>query len=214
MRSRICVVLALVCAFIFPAKAQTKYNFVLKSAPTSLSYAWTTGQATPAAQTIRIFDSSTCGTDPVCTFAATVASDSSWLTVSPSSGTTAFTISVGINTNGLAAGSYTGHIVATAPLLTTPTLSIPVTLAVTAAHKITLTWATGATDSTHAPATSFNILRSTGFPGTFAQVGTSTMPTYTDSTVTAGQTVCYEVEGVANGMSSPVAAATACFTIP
>lgn len=185
----------------------TTYPFVLKSTPTSLAYAYTSGQAVPAAQTVRIFDSSTCGTDPVCTFAATVTTDSTWLTVTPTSGTTAFTVSVSVNPASLGAGTYTGHVIATASTLTTPTLSIPVTLVVTALHKVSLTWnaQSGVT---------FNVLRSTGFPGTFTQVGTSATASYTDTSVAANQNYCYEVEAVSSGMVSAPGQPVACFLVP
>jgi hypothetical protein len=136
------------------------------------------------------------------------------LMVSPASGTTAFTVTVTVNPASLNT-TQTGHVIATQPLFSTPTLSIPVTVTVTgAAHSVSLTWTAGAVDATHPAATSYNILKSTGFPGTFAQFATSTSTSFKDSTVSAGQNVCYQVEAVAGGNSSAPALPTICFTVP
>jgi Viral BACON domain len=184
----------------------TTYPFVLKSTPTSLTFSSANG-AVPAKQTVSIFDSSTCGTDPVCTFATTVKTDSTWLTVTPASGTTEFNITVTATPGTMAAGTYTGHVIATAALLTTPTLSIPVTLTITSPHKVSLSWnaQSGVT---------FNVLRSTGYPGTFTQIGTSTTPSYTDTSVTANGTYCYEIQSVSSGVVSATGQPVACFLVP
>jgi len=46
---------------------------------------------------------------------AAIASDSAWLTATPAGGTTPFTTNVCVNTSGLAAGTYSGHLTVTMP---------------------------------------------------------------------------------------------------
>jgi hypothetical protein len=180
------------------------YPYVLVPVPASLAFNWTLGTTVPIAQTVNIHDTSNCAVDNPCVFAATVVSDSSWLKVTPASGTTAFNISVSINTSGLAAGTYNGNIIATAKQFATPTLPIPVKLIVTAAagHKVSLQW-NASTLPTGAPAvTGYVVSRGTSTSGPWTQIATTTILQYTDSAVSAGQNPCYTVQGQnSNGLS-------------
>jgi uncharacterized protein (TIGR03437 family) len=99
--------------------------------PTSLSFSYTGGGSTPAAQSVSVTTSSSTA----IAFSAQVTSGNSWLTVSPTSGTTPATLSVSVNPAGLAAGSYTGTVAVTPSggtatnvtvslTVTTPTVSV------------------------------------------------------------------------------------------
>jgi len=95
--------------------------------PTSLSFSYTVGLTAPQTQSFQI--SSSGGSAP---FSAAAASSASWLQVSPSSGTTPATLSVSVNTQGLAAGNYTATITITSPYSpTTAAASVTVNLTVT-----------------------------------------------------------------------------------
>ena len=94
--------------------------------PASLAFSYQIGGATPAAQAVAVSSS----TSTAINYTATTAT--SWLTTT-ASGTTPGSLSIGVNTSGLAAGTYTGTVsVASSGASNTP-LSVPVTLNVTAA---------------------------------------------------------------------------------
>jgi uncharacterized protein (TIGR03437 family) len=93
--------------------------------PTSLSFSYIVGLTAPQAQTFQI--SASGGAAP---FSVTTPSSASWLQVSPTSGSTPATLSVAINTQGVAAGNYTAAITINSPNSTTAA-SVTVTLAVT-----------------------------------------------------------------------------------
>ena len=90
--------------------------------PASLSFSFTTGGATPAAQNVSVTGSSAVG--------YSAASSAAWLTVTPASGTTPGTLSVGINPSGLAAGTYNGTITVTAASASNSPQKVGVTLVV------------------------------------------------------------------------------------
>ena len=90
---------------------------------TSLGFAGTVGGANPTAQTIGI---SNAGGG---TLAWTAGDNVTWLTLSPSSGTNAGTVTATVNLAGLLAGSYTATVTVTATGATPKT--VPVTLTVT-----------------------------------------------------------------------------------
>jgi uncharacterized protein (TIGR03437 family) len=79
------------------------------TSPTALSFSYTVGTAAPPAQSFQL---SSSGAAP---FSVTTPSSASWLQVSPTSGSTPATLSVSINTQGLAAGNYTAMITITSP---------------------------------------------------------------------------------------------------
>ncbi len=79
----------------------------LTVSPASLNFAYTMGLVTPAAQTVQL--SASGGIAPFTTSVATK-DGGKWLTVTPASGNTPAALSVAVNPQGLAAGSYTGTI--------------------------------------------------------------------------------------------------------
>jgi outer membrane protein assembly factor BamB len=97
---------------------------ILSASPTSLSFAAVQGGSNPASSTVNVTNAG-AGT---LTFNAT--SDSTWLTVSPASGSAPQNLQIGANVGGLAQGAYTGHITITSvgaqgsPALVTVTLTI------------------------------------------------------------------------------------------
>jgi glucose/arabinose dehydrogenase/PKD repeat protein len=110
---------------------------VLATSPASLSFGGIAGGASPAAKTISV--SNTGGGS--LSFTAT--DDASWLSVSPGSGTAPSTLSVTVNTAGLAAGTHTATVrVESAGVTGSPQL-IPVTLTLTAPQPPALSVAPG-----------------------------------------------------------------------
>jgi Malectin domain/Chitobiase/beta-hexosaminidase C-terminal domain/Viral BACON domain len=107
---------------VLPAGSGTTTPTLTVSA-SSAAFIGTAGAANPAAQSIAV--STTQGW--------TAASNQSWLTVSPASGTGSGTLSIGANLAGLAAGSYSGAITVTSPGATGSPQTVNVTLAVSAA---------------------------------------------------------------------------------
>jgi uncharacterized protein (TIGR03437 family) len=97
----------------------------LIAVPASLSFSYIVGQTAPQAQTIQI--SASGGAAP---FSVTTPGSATWLQVSPTSGSTPATVSVAVNTQGLAAGNYTAAITINSPNSTTAA-SVTVTFAVT-----------------------------------------------------------------------------------
>ncbi len=102
---------------------------ILGAAPASLQFAYTTGGAAPAAQSIQITNSGS-GT---LAWTATASSAATWLSVSPASGTAPSSLSVSISPAGLSAGTYTGSVQITAVGASGSPASIGVTLTVTQA---------------------------------------------------------------------------------
>jgi hypothetical protein len=92
--------------------------------PSSLSFVALTGQASPPAQALTIANGG------FGSFSYSFSTDSSWLSVSPTSGSTPGTANVSVNASGLAIGTYTGNVIITASGIANSPLSIPVTLEV------------------------------------------------------------------------------------
>lgn len=106
-------------------------SFTMSAIPTTLSYAFTIGGTAPTPQALALVST------PATTLPNSVTSDSAWLTVTPTSGATKETITVSVNVAGLAANTYTGHVIFTntdGTALNSP-YSVPVTLVVTAPAK-------------------------------------------------------------------------------
>ena len=101
-------------------------SFVISAAPTSFSFAATVNGTAPSLQTV-VFVAT-----PATPLPFTLAADQPWITMTANSGTTKATLQFGVNPAGLAAGSYTGHVIATPSGAGNPPLSIPVSLTVTA----------------------------------------------------------------------------------
>jgi uncharacterized protein (TIGR03437 family) len=107
----------------------------LQLSVTSLSFAYATGQAQPPSQSVTI--TATGGAQIAFTAAASTTASPTWLSITPTSGTTGSgvapaSITANVNATGLAPGTYTGTITVTAAGSTTPQL-ITVTLVVTGA---------------------------------------------------------------------------------
>jgi uncharacterized protein (TIGR03437 family) len=108
------------------------------AAPATLTFGYTLQSAAPAAQTVQITAAAPPGVGALATFpfaaSATTATGGPWLAVTPATGTVPGSISVSINPQGLAAGSYTGSVtVATGSANGATSAVIPVTLTVTTA---------------------------------------------------------------------------------
>ncbi len=96
------------------------------ASPTTMSFAFTAGGATPSTQPITV--SGTSG----ATFSATATSVGNWLSVSPTTGTVPATLNVSVNPAGLNANTYTGTIVVAGTGSSTGSTTINVTLTVSA----------------------------------------------------------------------------------
>jgi uncharacterized protein (TIGR03437 family) len=94
--------------------------------PSSLTFAYTANGAVPAAQPIQITNSGSG------TLAWTAATNETWLTASPASGTAPTALNVSVAPTALAAGTYTGTVTITATGATNSPLSVAVTLTVNA----------------------------------------------------------------------------------
>jgi uncharacterized protein (TIGR03437 family) len=98
----------------------------LAISPLALTFSYTVGGASPAAQSVTVGNSGTG------TLVWSAGSSASWLTVSPTSGTGAGTLTIGINPAGLSAQTYNGTIAVTDSAAANSPQTIAVTLAVAA----------------------------------------------------------------------------------
>ena len=96
----------------------------LLASPASFNFVALTGQPAPAAQFISVTNGGSGG------FTYTVSANSSWIVLSPTSGTAPGAVSVTINAAGLATGSYSGTVTVTATGIANSPITIPVTLQV------------------------------------------------------------------------------------
>jgi len=140
-------------------------NLVVSNLPaitaTSLQpFTYTLGGKAPAAQMVTI----TGGSNLAFTAAA---SGGSWLSVTPTSGTTPGTLTVSVNITNLAPANYTGAIMVTSSGASNSPLSIPVTLTVSAA-PITV--------SLSSTTLTFTANSNTAAPGSQTVTVTSTAP--------------------------------------
>src|SRR2546425_45167 len=99
-------------------------NSSLKVSPRTLQFSYQTGNHMPSAKKLMITSTGT----PL-SYKASYSGGSSWLTVSPTGGTTPGTISVSVNPAGMPAGSHSGTIDVSAP--GAKSISVAVTLMVT-----------------------------------------------------------------------------------
>jgi len=105
--------------------------------PASLQFAYTAGGTVPSAQPIEITNS---GTGTAALSWTATASDSSWLSVSPASGTAPSTPSISVSPAALSAGTYNGSIQISAAGASNSPVSVAVTLTVApAAPAVTVT---------------------------------------------------------------------------
>ncbi len=94
--------------------------------PANLTYAYQIGGSTPAAQALALTSSGSAAN-------YTTATNATWLSVSPASGTTPGNLSISVNPSGLAAGTYTGNVTITSAGASNSPKTVPVTFTVTAA---------------------------------------------------------------------------------
>src|SRR5439155_1532046 len=94
----------------------------LSVSPTSLAFSGPAGGSSPAAKTLAVSNTGGGSMD------WTASDGAAWLSVSPTSGTNAGTITVTPSTTGLAAGTYTTDVTVTASGATGSPKTIPVTL--------------------------------------------------------------------------------------
>src|SRR5262249_27380580 len=104
----------------------------ITATPASLSFGYELTTNAPAAQTGAL--ASTPGAVPLSAAGQTDNGGTSWLQVTPTSGTTPANLSISVAPQSLAAGTYTGKIVVTSPASVTP-VNINVTLNVTSVPK-------------------------------------------------------------------------------
>ena len=98
----------------------------LTVSPSSLNFAYTIGLPAPATQTVQL---SASGGLAQFVASASTKDGGTWLTVTPTSGTTPATLTVGINTTGLTAGNYTGTITIASPeAQTQPIITVNLTV--------------------------------------------------------------------------------------
>ena len=106
----------------------TAVTYQIVPTPSSLSFSGAVG-ATLSCQSVVVY------ANPATTLPVTLAGSAAWITVTPASGTTEVqpTPSVCVNTSGLAAGTYTGSMIITAPNGTgsNSPLHVPVSLTLT-----------------------------------------------------------------------------------
>jgi hypothetical protein len=94
--------------------------------PAALSFSGIAGGTSPASQTLSIHNTGTGALD----FTASAAAP--WFTLSPGTGTAPASLTVTVNSAGLAPGQYSGAITVNARDAVDPPLSVPVTLALVA----------------------------------------------------------------------------------
>ena len=106
------------------------YNVTVQAAPqiqlspSSAGYQYTQGAGTPAAQSVTISNSQGG------TFTWTASPDESWISVSPTNGAQGTNVSISVNTEELAVGSYNGSVTVSAAGATNSPQSIAVALTV------------------------------------------------------------------------------------
>jgi uncharacterized protein (TIGR03437 family) len=100
----------------------------LNVSPVTLSFGYQLGTSAPAAQTLALSSSTGANVPFTATFEPT--SCGNWIVLNQSSGATPSTLSVQVNTSGLAAGQCAGQINIAAPGASNPNVSVPVSLLV------------------------------------------------------------------------------------
>ncbi len=108
-------------------------NTTVVASPASVSFTQSQGGTAPAAQSITLTASG--GTTPF-TASVTPVTGGSWLQVSPLSGNATGTITATVLANTLSVGTYTSNITVRFQNAATPTITIPVSLVITAAVPV------------------------------------------------------------------------------
>jgi hypothetical protein len=187
------------------------YNYSLEATP-SLSFSGPAGSS-PAAQALEVWDTSPCPPQTgvtACHWPTTLSTDQAWLSVTPTSGTTSINATVSVNTTGLATGSYSGHVIATATQLTGSPIQIPVTLTITASAPTITTQPISQTITSGRTAT-FSVAATGTAPLTYqwtakgAAISGATSASYTTPATTAsnnGSTFSVTVSNSAGSVTS------------
>ncbi|MBS1855367.1 MAG: hypothetical protein JST11_08385 [Acidobacteria bacterium] len=103
------------------------------SAPTTtLTFNQLAGGAAPAAQTIAV-----TGTPGPLNFTVATSANTSWLSVTPASGTTPGSVQVKVNAGSMAVGQYTGSVIITSAGAAGSPITVPVVFNVTASQTLT-----------------------------------------------------------------------------
>jgi len=105
-----------------PASSMSGAAPALLAYPFNLTFTALAGQPNPVAQTVNIYNEGNGS------LSWTASSNSPWLVVSPTSGTTPAPLSVSINSTGLSSGTYTGTITVSATGSKLPPQTVLVTL--------------------------------------------------------------------------------------
>ncbi|MGP8244448.1 MAG: BACON domain-containing protein [Bryobacteraceae bacterium] len=100
----------------------------VSASPSTLSFSYQVGGATPAAQSISVAGAG----NAALAFTATASSTGNWLTVTPTSGNSPASLAVTVAPSSLAAGSYTGAIVVAGSGSAGGSTTVTVTLTITA----------------------------------------------------------------------------------
>jgi hypothetical protein len=114
----------------------TMYPFYPYFDSSGMTFSYTQGGAIPSDQSTWAHDSSPCPPPagvPTCHWFTTLTTDQAWLSVTPTTGTTAFSITVSVAPSGLASGTYQGNIISTIAQETGSPRKLPITLIVTGA---------------------------------------------------------------------------------
>jgi uncharacterized protein (TIGR03437 family) len=119
-----------------PVSLLVSNNPILSASPSSLTFTTAQGGA-PASQTLTLASSST-PLNYTLTSTITTPPGGIWLQVPTQSGPTPGNITVTVNTQGLAPGTYNGTINVTSSNAGNPSLSVPVTLTITAGALLQL----------------------------------------------------------------------------
>ncbi|HMG35958.1 MAG TPA: S8 family serine peptidase [Blastocatellia bacterium] len=137
---------------------QTTAGPTIGVSPASFTFSATAGGANPASQSLSVTNNG----GGTLTWSAT--DDGTWLTIAPTSGTAPSTVTLSVNTAGLAAGTYNATITVSATGATNSPVSVPVTLTVSNPTSELIT--NGGFEGSSTPWTlTGNAIRSTGsFP--------------------------------------------------
>jgi uncharacterized protein (TIGR03437 family) len=142
----------------------------------SLGFTFIPGGSTPVAQTVQVSGSGSALNFTVAANSGTTGTN--WLSVTPTSGTTPGAISVSVNPTGLAAGTYGGSVVVTAPNASGSPQTIQVTLAVNA----------GTITASPAPAAGLTFTQGAGGISAAQTITVSSTPVSVSFTATATTT--------------------------
>jgi trimeric autotransporter adhesin len=173
----------------------------VSASPTTLTFNYTAGGATPAAQSISV---SGGGATLAFTATASTTSGGNWLSVSPTSGNTPATLSVTIVPAGLNAGTYTGTVVVSGTSGAAGSTTVNVTLTVTAPLPTITQVVNSASDASADPVSPGEVITIAGTGlGPATPVGVTLDSNGNVSTTSGGVQVLF------NGIAAPILYASA-----